>query len=192
LDLFKLIRESVKLYEFGEEIIQEIYDFIVGRLEMYYQEQGIDKSVVRAVLAIKSSSNVTYDWHLRIKAIYKFVQNEDSKSLIEANKRIVSIFKDISSEDMAGGCNHSSKGISRRTDGSDINTYRDIEFTNQFDENLLNAYMKLWRKIDKDQQDYLVIIDALVELKPAIDDCFNNVRVRDDDLELRRDRVCLS
>ncbi len=191
LDLFKLIRESVKLYEFGEEIIQEIYDFIVGRLEMYYQEQGIDKSVVRAVLAIKSSSNVIYDWHLRIKAIYKFVQNEDSKSLIEANKRIVSIFKDISSEDMPVGCTYSSIGISRRTDSSDINTYRDIEFTNQFDENLLNACTKLWIKIDKDQQDYLVIIDALLELKPAIDDFFNNVRVLDDDLELRRDRVCL-
>jgi glycyl-tRNA synthetase beta chain len=51
--------------------------------------------------------------------------------------------------------------------------------------------MKLWRKIDKDRQDYLVIIDALLELKPAIDDFFNNVRVLDDDLELRRDRVCL-
>jgi glycyl-tRNA synthetase beta subunit len=36
------------LYEFDEEIIQDIYDFIVSRLEMYYQEQAIDKAVVRA------------------------------------------------------------------------------------------------------------------------------------------------
>jgi glycyl-tRNA synthetase beta subunit len=47
---------------------------------MYYQEQAIDKAVVRAVLAKKGSNNVVYDWHLRIEAIYKFVQNEDSKS----------------------------------------------------------------------------------------------------------------
>jgi glycyl-tRNA synthetase beta subunit len=39
------------MYEFDEEIIQDIYDFIVSRLEMYYQEQAIDKAVVRAVLA---------------------------------------------------------------------------------------------------------------------------------------------
>jgi hypothetical protein len=26
-----------------KEIIQDIYDFIVSRLEMYYQEQAIDK-----------------------------------------------------------------------------------------------------------------------------------------------------
>jgi hypothetical protein len=52
--------------------------------------------------------------------------------------------------------------------------------------NLLNAYMKLKRKRDKDKQDYLVIIDALLELKPAVDDFFNNVRVLDDDVAIFR------
>jgi glycyl-tRNA synthetase beta subunit len=70
LDLFGLIKQSVKLYEFDEEIIQDIYDFIVSRLEMYYQEQAIDKAVVRAVLAKKGSNNVVYDWHLRIGAVF--------------------------------------------------------------------------------------------------------------------------
>ena len=187
LDLFGLIKQSVKLYEFDEEIIQDIYDFIVSRLEMYYQEQAIDKAVVRAVLAKKGSNNVVYDWHLRIEAIYKFVQNEDSKSLIEADKRIRNIFKDIDSEDRAGGCGSSPQGIERRRDGRD----KVMEFTNQFDKNLLNAYMKFKRKRDEDKQDYLVIIDALLELKPAVDDFFNNVRVLDDDVELRRDRITL-
>jgi hypothetical protein len=49
---------------------------------MYYQEQAIDKAVVRAVLAKKGSNNVVYDWHLRIGAVHIFVQNENSKSLI--------------------------------------------------------------------------------------------------------------
>ena len=191
LDLFGLIKQSVKLYEFDEEIIQDIYDFIVSRLEMYYQEQAIDKAVVRAVLAKKGSNNVVYDWHLRIEAVHIFVQNENSKSLIKADKRIRNIFKDIDSEDMAGGCSSSSQSISRRKDGRDTNTYKDIEFTNQFDKNLLNAYMKFKRKRDEDKQDYLVIIDALLELKPAVDDFFNNVRVLDDDVELRRDRITL-
>jgi hypothetical protein len=65
------------------------------------------------------SNNVVYDWHLRIEAIYKFVQNEDSKSLIEADKRIRNIFKDIDSEDRAGGCGSSPQGIERRRDGRD-------------------------------------------------------------------------
>jgi glycyl-tRNA synthetase beta subunit len=64
----ELIRESIcacaELFV-DEEIIQDIYDFIVSRLEMYYQEQAIDKAVVRAVLAKKGSNNVVYDWHLR-------------------------------------------------------------------------------------------------------------------------------
>ena len=187
LDLFGLIKQSVKLYEFDEEIIQDIYDFIVSRLEMYYQEQAIDKAVVRAVLAKKGSNNVVYDWHLRIEAVHIFVQNENSKSLIKADKRIRNIFKDIDSEDRAGGCGYSPQGIERRRDGRD----KVMEFTNQFDKNLLNAYMKFKRKRDEDKQDYLVIIDALLELKPAVDDFFNNVRVLDDDVELRRDRITL-
>jgi glycyl-tRNA synthetase beta subunit len=64
-----------------------------------YQEQAIDKAVVRAVLAKKGSNNVAYDWHLRIEAVHIFVQNENSKSLIKADKRIRNIFKDIDSED---------------------------------------------------------------------------------------------
>jgi glycyl-tRNA synthetase beta subunit len=44
--------------------------FIVSRLEMYYQEQGIDKAVVRAVLAIIGGGTVVYDWHLRIEAVH--------------------------------------------------------------------------------------------------------------------------
>jgi hypothetical protein len=36
---------------------------------------------------------------------------------------------------MAGGCSSSSQSISRRKDGRDTNTYKDIEFTNQFDKN---------------------------------------------------------
>jgi glycyl-tRNA synthetase beta subunit len=39
LDLFGLIKQSVKLYEFDEEIIQDIYDFIVSRLEMYINKR---------------------------------------------------------------------------------------------------------------------------------------------------------
>jgi hypothetical protein len=50
----------------------------------------------------------------RIRNIFKdndFVQNENSKSLIEADKRIRNIFKDIDSEDRAGGCGSSPQGI---------------------------------------------------------------------------------
>jgi glycyl-tRNA synthetase beta chain len=69
LDLFGLIKQSVKLHEFDEEIIQDIYDFIVSRLEMYYQEQAIDKAVVRAVLAKKSASHI-----FRVN-IFKYISN---------------------------------------------------------------------------------------------------------------------
>jgi hypothetical protein len=39
--------------------------------------------------------------------------------LIEADKRIRNIFKDIDSEDRAGGCGSSPQGIERRRDGRD-------------------------------------------------------------------------
>ncbi|BBB22852.1 glycyl-tRNA synthetase beta subunit [Abyssogena phaseoliformis symbiont OG214] len=183
LDLFELIEQSVKLYEFDEEIIQEIYDFTVSRLEMYYQEQDIDKTVVKAVLAVKSSESIVYDWHLRIKAVHNFVQDENSKSLIGAYKRINNIFKNISSKDTADGRYMLEPSIT--IDGEDI------EFTNKFDKNLLNAHTEFCEKIEGNKRNYLFIVGALLELKPAIDDFFDNVMVLDDDLELREKRVGL-
>ncbi|MBW5290257.1 MAG: Glycyl-tRNA synthetase beta chain [Candidatus Ruthia sp. Asou_11_S2] len=187
LDLFDLIDKSAKLYEkdkFKEGIIDEINNFISERLSAYYQDKGIDKSVVKAAQHTpKSNKNRVYDLHLRIQALHNFVQNENSKSLIEAYKRISNIlFKDISSKDTAGG------GYMTKPK---LRVGEDIEFINKFDTNLLNAHTEFDKKMKINGQNYLFIMDALLELKPAIDDFFDNVMVLDDDLELREKRVGL-
>ncbi len=184
LDLFKLIGQSVKLYEFDEEIIQEVYDFTVSRLEMYYQEQDIDKMLVKAVLAIKSSDSIVYDWHLRVKALNTFMQSDDAKPLIEANKRLRNVHKDFKSEDILGGYLYSEGKIT-------IND-KSVNFSNKFDEKLLAALIRINKTIQKDEEGYLSIVKGLLQLKPVIDDFFDNVMILDDNLEVRRHRIALT
>ncbi len=185
LNLFNLIKESVDLYKFKENISNEINNFISDRLGAYYQDKGIDKSVVNAAQHTSvSGTNYIYDLDLRIQALHNFVQDEDSKSLIEAYKRSNNIFKNITEDDIAVG-GYMLKPHNRTID------CKDIEYSNKFDKKLSNALTKFREKIKGNEQKYLFIVGALLELKPAIDDFFDNVMVLDDDLELRDKRVHL-
>lgn len=169
ISLLDLIFKSAKLYKFDNKIGHEIYDFISERLGAYYQEQGIDKSVVKAVLAVRNdkehAENSVYDWHLRIQVLDKFMQDDNSKSLIEANKRIKNILKDVKVEEVL-------------PNGDSV-----------FDDNLLKALQAVSDK--GANNNYLVIIQQLLKLKPVIDDFFDNVMVNDENLEIRKRRLSL-
>lgn len=170
LNLLDLLFKSVKLYKLDKQITTEIYNFILERLDAYYQDKGIDKVVIKAVLiAQKYQSESVYDCHLRIKAVHEFMQDENSNSLIEANKRIKNILKDTSEVQI------------------NINA---TEFDNllgkasEFDKNLHKALEKI-----KINQDYPAMIKAFLSLKPVIDEFFDNVMVNDENPELRRLRL---
>ncbi len=188
LDLFDLISESSKLYQFEEDIRYEINNFTYERLGAYYQYKGIDKSVVMAAQHTpQSDTNYVYDLHLRIQALHNFVQDENSKSLIETYKRINNIFKNISSKDTPD----SGYGF-KLYEGKISIDGEDIEFTNKFDKKLLVALVRIDKTIQKDEEDYLSIVEGLLQLKPVIDDFFDNVKILDDNLEVRRNRMALT
>lgn len=184
LDLFELISKSASLYNFQTDIRDEINNFISERLGAYYQEHGIDKSVVKAVQnKPKSGTNHVYDLHLCIKALHSFMQNENSKSLIEANKRLRNIHKDF--ENFSGYSYDYTNG--KITINDEV-----VVFDNQFDKNLLDAFIKVEKVISKNQQDYPSIMQALLNTKPVIDDFFDNVMVLDENLEVRKKRMALT
>ena len=184
LDLFNLISKSAGLYNFQTDIRDEINNFISERLGAYYQEHGIDKSVVKAVQnKPKSGTNHVYDLHLCIQALHSFMQNENSKSLIEANKRLRNIHKDF--ENFQGyGYDYTRGEI---TINDEV-----VVFTNQFDKNLLDAFIKVEKVKSKNQQDYPSIMQALLNTKPVIDGFFDNVMVLDENLEVREKRMVLT
>ena len=59
---------------------------MMERLKAYYRDANIDTNIYEAVLAV--SPNSPLDFHNRIEALNEFTKSANSKSLIEANKRI--------------------------------------------------------------------------------------------------------
>ncbi|SMM99043.1 Glycyl-tRNA synthetase beta chain [uncultured Candidatus Thioglobus sp.] len=173
LDLLKLVLKSTELYEFNNTLAVEICGFIAERLAAYYQEKNIDKNIVRAALhftdnSIQTPKNyIVYDWHLCIQALNIFMKNDDAKDLVEVNKRIKNILKDESP------------------------TSTDTNFVTKYDENLHTAVKKAFDIIDKNQNNYPVILQEFLKLKIVIDDFFDNVMVNDEDSKVKNQRLKL-
>ena len=169
LDLLTLVHKSAELYKFDDVLAREICDFIAERLSAYYQEQNIEKNIARAVLhstddGITMPKNyIVYDWHLRIQALNAFMQDENAQSLVEANKRIKNILKDEALQET------------------------DTNFSTQYDQNLYDAV----KRVNTNSNDYTIILKEFLQLKPVIDDFFDNVMVNDEDLKIRHQRLKL-
>ena len=155
LNLKSLIDYSLNLHlkEVDRSCGDDIYSFMMDRLKAYYKDANIDSNVYEAVLAVSPESPL--DFHLRVEALNEFTQSENSKSLIEANKRIANILKDS---------NEKNETLNPKIliDDSEIK--------------LFNASESLSKKLSG-SKDYQEVMKSLIDLKDSIDSFFDNVMV---------------
>ena len=169
LNLKELIDFSLNLHlkEVDRDSSLSIYQFMMERLKAYYKDLGVDGSIYEAVLAV--SPNSPFDFHQRVEALNEFTQKNESKSLIESNKRIKNILKDFEGD-------HDNLNSKNLIEESEKKLYRATELiTKQLNE----------------KQDYKAIMRSLLDLKDVIDTFFETVMVNADDLELREARLML-
>ena len=169
LNLKSLIKFSLNLHLEGVDrgSSDSIYKFMMERLKAYYKDANIDSKVYEAVLAVNPNS--PFDFHLRVEALNEFTQSDDSKSLIESNKRIANILKDSTE-------NHNDLNSEILIEESEKNLYKSIE--------LLSKQLV-------DKKDYKEAMRSLLELKEVIDTFFDNVMVNTEDLKVRKARLAL-
>ena len=169
LNLKSLIDYSLNLHlkEIDRSCGDDIYSFMMDRLKAYYKDANIDSNVYEAVLAVSPESPL--DFHLRVEALNEFTQSENSKSLIEANKRIANILKDS---------NEKNETLNPKIliDDSEIK--------------LFNASESLSKKLSG-SKDYQEVMKSLIDLKDSIDSFFDNVMVNTDDDKLKSSRLAL-
>ena len=169
LNLKSLIDYSLNLHlkEVDRSCGDDIYSFMMDRLKAYYKDANIDSNVYEAVLAVSPESPL--DFHLRVEALNEFTQSENSKSLIEANKRIANILKDS---------NEKNETLNPKIliDDSEIK--------------LFNASESLAKKLSG-SKDYQEVMKSLIDLKDSIDSFFDNVMVNTDDDKLKSSRLAL-
>ena len=169
LNLKSLIDYSLNMHlkEVDKGCGDAIYSFMMDRLKAYYKDANIDRNVYEAVLAVSPDSPL--DFHLRVEALSEFTQSEDSKSLIESNKRIANILKDS---------NEKNEKLNPKIliDDSEVK--------------LFNATVPLSKQLSE-IKDYKEVMKSLIDLKDLIDSFFDNVMVNADDEKLKSSRLAL-
>ncbi len=174
VDLYQLIQSSLKLHESVESIdtlMDEIYDFIIGRLRAYYTDQGISSEQFEAVRVCRPAQPI--EFAKRIEAVQQFSQMPAAESLSAANKRIANILK------------------------KDTDILPDVVNTDLFEE---TAEKALWTALEAlretvnahvAKRDYVAAIRSLTTIREAVDQFFDDVMVMTDNLPVRQNRLAL-
>ena len=168
LNLKALIEASLNLHtdSVDKTVSPKIYQFMMERLKAYYRDNTVDGNVFEAVLAVSPESPL--DFHQRVEALNAFIQQSESSSLIEANKRIANMLRDCEADVEVDG--------SLLLEASEISLF---EATRAVSDQLSG------------QKDYQLIMTSLVGLKATIDSFFDNVMVNAEDQDLRQARLAL-
>ena len=174
LDLRLLIKLSLGLHEsvtVTETLVDEIYDFVIGRLRAYYADQGISAEQFEAVRVCRPAHPI--DFSKRIDAVKQFSQMDSATSLSAANKRISNILKKVEG------------------------TLPDAVNADLFE---VEAEKVLWSALDALREtvseqiagrDYTAAIAELATIRDEVDRFFDDVMVMADNLEVRQNRLAL-
>ncbi|MDG6779141.1 glycine--tRNA ligase subunit beta [Thiomicrorhabdus sp. zzn3] len=174
LDLRLLIEQSIALHEqveSSDELIEEIYDFVVSRLRAYYADQGVTAEQFEAVRVCRPAHPV--DFAKRIQAVQKFSEMEAAESLSAANKRISNLLKKV--------------------EGSLPETVNTQLFAEAAEQSLWNALEALRESVSEQiaAHDYVAAIGSLAGIRADVDRFFDDVMVMAEDEALRLNRLAL-
>jgi glycyl-tRNA synthetase beta chain len=150
--------------------VQEVVDYIYDRLKSYYQDQQIRFDVVDAVQACKPT--VLTDLQNRVMAVSEFLNNDSAVALAAANKRISNILKkqDSVSDDV-------NPELFQEQAEKDLH-----QKLSEVEQTALTHF---------DDGDYLPGLNDLADLRPVVDQFFDDVMVMVDDESLKHNRLAL-
>ena len=174
LDLVDLVEASIQT--FGDKIKTDglnpaVTDFVLARFKAWYAEQGVNASVVQAVLINRPTRPA--DFAARIEAVKSFKSLDVAPALAAANKRVANILSknaDISADKVES---------SLLVEPAEIALADAVKLTEA----------KIQPALE--QSDYAAVLTELALLKEPIDAFFENVMVMADDQDTKINRVSL-
>lgn len=151
---------------------EEIFEFLLDRLQAIYLAEGVTPEVFSSVRAIKPTKPADFD--RRIKAVAVFARVDDSRALSDANKRVLNILSKnlITSEQIS------------------VNEDLLVE----------DAEIKLLRSLEEIkgtigpmllESNYSLALQSLGELRRDIDEFFTDVLVNCEEKEIRENRMAI-
>ncbi len=172
LPLKEALRASYRIYtdqdrKLKEDVIEEVLTFIKERLKNFLADKGYKKDSIEACLNTTDNLREIYE---RVKTLEKLRLEPEFSSVILTFKRVSNILP---------------KGFTPKSEKlSDLNPYED---------KLFKAYNEAKSKIEAALKDrnYEEAFKAISELKPVVDEFFDNVLVMDKNPEIRQKRLTL-
>ncbi len=175
LDLFELLQKAKDTYSFelpNLSVVSQTFEFIMGRLEHRYVEQGIPACVLMAVSAVFPTQPL--DFEKRIAAVHLFQRLPESEILSAANKRVRQILKKHTADNIIEKVNPDLfEGLAEH---KLYNTMKHIE----------KSTASLYQT-----QQYTKILQQLTQLADPVDHFFKHVMVITDNIEKRKNRLVL-
>jgi len=165
----------------AEQVVSEVYDFLMERLRVYYLEGpgaaataglvALTSEIFDAVLATRPASPLDFD--ARLKALRTFLALPEAASLTAANKRIGNILRKSQQPPPA------EVDVARLREAAEVR--------------LFDAMHSLRETVAQatGRREYTGALGKLAQLRPAVDAFFDQVMVMDEDLALRANRLGL-
>ncbi len=174
LDLLETLNQATEankhLFD-NDSVTIQVFDFMMGRLKAYYQEQGIAPDTFEAVLAQRPSRPLDFD--SRLKAVTAFRQLAEAESLAAANKRIGNILK------------KTEEAIPEKVDSKLLQEAAEKALHKEV-EAMAKKVAPLFAK-----RDYQAALKQLAGLREVVDNFFDQVMVMAEDASIRANRLAL-
>ncbi|WP_319380204.1 glycine--tRNA ligase subunit beta [Thiomicrorhabdus sp.] len=174
LDLVELIEAGLQQHDdvkMTDQLVMDIYDFIVSRLKAYFADQGISAEQFEAVRFCQPRQPL--DFAKRIEAVQRFSSMDEAESLSAANKRISNLLKKVEGDVSV-----------------DVNAGLFVEAAEK------NLYQELQQLQDRvagliESRDYIAAIGEMASIRDSVDRFFDEVMVMADDEAVRNNRLAL-
>ncbi|MET4389644.1 glycyl-tRNA synthetase beta chain [Bradyrhizobium sp. F1.4.3] len=160
----------------AQKIPSDLLAFFADRLKVQLREQGARHDLVDAVFALGGQDDLLMIVR-RVEALGKFLESDDGKNLLAGIKRASNIL-----------------GIEEKKDKRMFDGAPDAALYSLGEEKALAkaiGEVKVEASAAVAKEDFAVAMSAMAKLRPPVDAFFEKVRVNDDDLEVRENRLKL-
>ena len=178
INVHELISCAVKNYQtmppkldVADNVVNDVFDFILGRLAVYYSNQDFAGDEIDAIVSLRPGQFNELDQRLR--AVAAFRKLPEAESLSAANTRITNILK------------KSKQTVSDTVNPDLLNEAAEKELHTALQASVAEVEPLLQKG------DYTAALTNLASLRKPVDDFFDNVMVMADDESIRNNRLAL-
>ena len=176
IKLVDLISSSIKLFEDQGVKIEnntaqkEILDFLKERMRNILRDNKIQTDIIEAAISSHTGDNYL-DLYKKSILMNRYIKKEVGKNVIKSYKRAFNIVENVD------------KGITGKPDA--------VLFRHEVEKTLFNKLLKIRKDftVKEDKKNYENLLFQMSEAKQCTDNFFDNVRVNDENNDIKNNRL---